>query len=957
MTITRREFLKGGGAGLVALSVSRLSLGLVSATSAAAAETAGALPIPDYRAWEDLYRARWTWDTVGRSTHFVNCWYQAHCCWNVYVKDGIVWREEQTADYPQTADGLPDMNPRGCQKGACYSHRMYDPTRLKYPLKRVGERGSGKWARISWDQALNEIGGTILDTITKECSDQVVWSPGPLFTMGTMAGGVIRLAVLLESTLLDMNTEIGDGHHGAAVTFGKIIAERSLDDYFYSDLILVWGCNPVYTQIPNAHIFNEARYHGARIVAISPDLNASGIHADEWVSIKMGTDAALALSMCQVIVEEKLYSEAFMREQTDMAFLVREDNKRFLREKDMVEGGSDETLYVFDSAAKKIVTPSSSTLKLGALVPALEGTYTVDTLAGKVKVRPVFEVLRESLAAYTPEKASAITDVAPETIRRLGRQIGKAKAAANVTSSNWGKFYHGSLMERSQILLYSLCGHIGKKGGGYSAFPFLQNDGADKFAFISRAGKLGEWELDARILMQAGPLKFKGYTDEMITYEFARQLYKEGRWCSGTLFWNVHGGLFDHSKDLQAWDPHLKRDAKSYLDESLAKGWQYLSPPAEHPPRVIIEVGSNILRRLRGYPKLFEHLFPKLHALVTLDSRMTSTGIFSDYVLPVTAWYERTEHKWVTPLMPFIHAGTAVASHHEARSDWAITAMLAKKVQELAAARGVTTFKNRRGEEKSLDSVYDTFSFDGKFTDKDDDAVAAEILRLSTNLEGVEWEDLKKKGYARFTAVGNAAASIGNACDIVPGETLSPFTWHTQKKMVYPTLTRRIQFYIDQELYLELGEELPIHKDPPTAGGKHPLTLTGGHTRWSIHSAWRDHALMLRQQRGVPIMYMSVEDAAARGIADGEEVEVRNDVDAFRIHAKVAPSIRPGEVVIYHAWENHQFKNGKGFQNLIPSPMNPVELAGGQFHLRPMFICLQPAQNDRDTRVEVAKVA
>jgi nitrate reductase alpha subunit len=224
-------------------------------------------------------------------------------------------------------------------------------------------------------------------------------------------------------------------------------------------------------------------------------------------------------------------------------------------------------------------------------------------------------------------------------------------------------------------------------------------------------------------------------------------------------------------------------------------------------------------------------------------------------------------------------------------------------------------------------------------------------------LEGVDWEALKKKGYARFTAVGESAVSVGNACDIKANETVSPFTWHTEKKMIYPTLTRRMQFYIDHDLYLELGEALPGHKDPPKSGGDYPLIMTGGHTRWSIHASWRDDALMLRQQRGQPVMYLSVADAQARGVADGEEVEVRNDIDSFRIHAKVSPSVRPGQVIVYHAWENYQFKNRKGFQNLIPSPINPVELAGGQFHLRPMFICLQPGQSDRDTRVEVVRVA
>ena len=94
------------------------------------------------------------WDKVVRSSHWVNCWYQAHCAWNVYVKDGMVWREEQVADYPQIRPDVPDFNPRGCQKGACFSERMYDPARVRYPLKRAGERGSGKWKRISWEQAL-----------------------------------------------------------------------------------------------------------------------------------------------------------------------------------------------------------------------------------------------------------------------------------------------------------------------------------------------------------------------------------------------------------------------------------------------------------------------------------------------------------------------------------------------------------------------------------------------------------------------------------------------------------------------------------------------------------------------------------------------------------------------------------------------------------------------------------
>jgi DMSO reductase family type II enzyme molybdopterin subunit len=775
-----------------------------------------------------------------------------------------------------------------------------------------------------------------------------------LYTFGTFSAGQMRLNLLLDSCGLDMNTEIGDGHPGAAVTFGKIVAERSLDDYFFSDMILVWGCNPLYTQIPNAHFFTEARYKGAQIIAIAPDYNASAIHADQWITIKPGTDAAFALSLAQVIVSENLHNEAFLREQTDMPFLVRMDTGRFLRQSDMVKDGSAEVLYVYDQQTKQIIEAPRDTLRLGTIMPALDGTYEAKALAGTVKVRPVFTLLRASLERdYSPEQTASITGIRASVVRDLARRIAKAKAVANVTSSNFAKFYHGNLMERAQILVFSLCGHMGKKGSGYSAFPFLTQDGFEMFGFMKQPGWMGKLRLAVQFWPMLRQLKKPGMTDEMVRYEAGAMQFREGGMVSGVMFWNIHGGLLEVSGRSKEWDPHLKRPVAEYMKESLDKGYQYVWPKPGSPPRIIFEYGSNILRRLRGYPYVLKNLFPKLKSFVTIDWRMTSSALYSDYVLPAGGWYEKYEHKWGTPLMPYIHAGSKVTSFQEAKPDWEICALLAKAVQTRAKARNISKFKDRHGNERPLDSVYDDFTMNGSYTEQDEEKVAADLVQMASNLTGVEWEQLKKKGYARFTGTGNSGVSIGNACDITPNDTVSPFTHHVEKKMPYPTLTRRIQFYIDHPFYLELGETLPVHKDPPMAGGDYPLTLSGGHTRWSIHSAWRDDARMLRLQRGEPVMYMSVADAAARNIEDGGLVVVRNDIDSFRIQAKISPSVRPGQVIIYHAWENYQFRDGKGFQNLIPSPLNPVELAGGEGHLRPIQICLQPSQNDRDTRVEV----
>src|SRR3990172_8135717 len=136
-SFSRRDFLKGTGAATAALCLSRFRMPPPEAW----AEPPGGAPMfprASYSGFEDIYRGKWSWDRIAKGTHYVNCWYQRACAWNVYVKDGMVLREEQAATYEQVRPDVPDYNPRGCQKGACYSHRMYDPTR-RSEERRVGK--------------------------------------------------------------------------------------------------------------------------------------------------------------------------------------------------------------------------------------------------------------------------------------------------------------------------------------------------------------------------------------------------------------------------------------------------------------------------------------------------------------------------------------------------------------------------------------------------------------------------------------------------------------------------------------------------------------------------------------------------------------------------------------------------------------------------------------------------
>jgi nitrate reductase alpha subunit len=103
------------------------------------------------------------------------------------------------------------------------------------------------------------------------------------------------------------------------------------------------------------------------------------------------------------------------------------------------------------------------------------------------------------------------------------------------------------------------------------------------------------------------------------------------------------------------------------------------------------------------------------------------------------------------------------------------------------------------------------------------------------------------------------------------------------------------------------------------------------------------------------VLLLSVQDAEGRGVRDGDFVEVYNDVGGFKVQAVVSSSVRPGQVIIYHSWENYQFDGWRHFKSVMASPMNPIELAGGYGHLRPGPALGAPGISDRDPRVEVRK--
>ena len=965
--ISRRTFLAGAGGGALALGLTRLGFRIAST-----AQDIVYTYYP-YKGWEDLYRKKWTWDKVTWGTHLVDC-YPGGCSFRVYTKDDIVWREEQSAIYPCIEDGVPDMNPRGCQKGSAFSRVMYGAERLKYPLKRVGERGEGKWRRITWDEAFTEISDAMLDAIQESGPETIIHE------FGSGEGGMLngaqpswRLMRLIGGTTLDSNGLTSDFNVGLYETFGKFQFVSSVDDWFHADLILLWHMNPVYTRIPSAHFIHEARYHGTEVVSIAPDYNASSIHADMWLPVEAGTDAALALAMCRVIIDEGMVNEPFIKEQTDLPFLVRRDDGRFLRASDMEDGGREDQFYFLD-ASGEIVAAARGTLDLDGADPSLQGEAKAVLKDGStVAVTPTFELLRQRLRDYTPEEASRITGIRPNLIRKLARKVAEAKAVHMLQGFSTPKYYHGDLMERSMALLMALTGNFGRKGTGMRGW----NTAAQLMTshlVKTRPGMEGYLEFASEFLRLGKRLKKEDstLTEEMVAIEMERE---EVRGSTVTklpptpfavppaFYWYYHAGYKDVWNNPKWNDPTMKRTFDEYMQEALDSGWWdgLVRPAPDNPPRVYLGVASSTLRRTRGgFKQLLNNLWPKLDLIVSVDIRMSTTAYFSDIVLPAAAFYEKVDFRFPTMHINFLtFTDQAVKPIGESKSEWEMFTLLAKKLQERARQRDLGEYSDDGDRRYRLDDLYDIFTLHGAFKEHDEEKLADEMVKDSVRVGALpkktDLKEVRKRGIIRFTGLGGDAVGLNVATDIKPGETISPLRWHTERKIPYPTLTRRIQFYIDHPWFLEAGEELPVHKPPPRMGGDYPLKMNSGHQRWSIHSIWAANETLLRTHRGHPLVIMNPKDAEARGIADGEEVRVFNDVDSFHIHTKLSSAAPPGEVIVYHAWEPYQYRNWKPYDNVAPGMIKWLHLAGGYGHLNYWRWNWVQAQVDRIIPVEVEK--
>src|SRR5512143_103746 len=212
--------------------------------------------------------------------------------------------------------GAPDHPPTGgalCTKVAHYLERTYSAERVLHPMRRIGRKGEGRFERISWDDALATIAERFAAIAASPEGPQAIVTYSYAGTMGLLQYGSMdrRFFHRLGASLLDRTICATAGKAGWIATIGAAMG-TDVEAFEHSRLILIWGSNPIVSNLLFWTRAQEAKRRGAKLVAIDPYRSATAEKSHEHLALLPGTDAALALGMMNVLIRENLVDRDYV---------------------------------------------------------------------------------------------------------------------------------------------------------------------------------------------------------------------------------------------------------------------------------------------------------------------------------------------------------------------------------------------------------------------------------------------------------------------------------------------------------------------------------------------------------------------------------------------------------------------------------------------------------------------
>jgi anaerobic selenocysteine-containing dehydrogenase len=412
----------------------------------------------------------------------------SRCGCEAVVEDGRLVAIEPDPSHP-TGNAL-------CAKGRASPELVEAPDRLLYPVRRTRPKGDPDpgWRRISWDEALDETAAA-LRRIAAESGPEAV-----AFAITTPSGTAIsdarpwafRLMHAFGSPNSCDADELCAWHRQSARAFttGTGIGTP---DYAQAGCILLWGHNPSTSLLAAATRVAEARSHGAKLIVVDPRRIGFAVKADCWLPVRPGTDAALALSIAGIMIDEGWYDAEFVREWTNGPFLVREDDGTLLRAEALASGGEGFVAWDEGRGAALRHDPATRAYDPPPVRLALSGSFVVAGRDGPIACRPAFELYHAKCRAISPEAATLLSGVDADAIRAAARLLWQHRPVAHFTWTGLEQHSNATQTDRAIAILHALTGSIDLPGGNvhFAQVPVNDISGVELRDRVQSAKALG----------------------------------------------------------------------------------------------------------------------------------------------------------------------------------------------------------------------------------------------------------------------------------------------------------------------------------------------------------------------------------------------------------------------------------------------------------------------------------
>lgn len=484
---------------------------------------------------------------------------------------------------------------------------LYHKDQLLYPLKRAGERGEGKWKRISWDQALDEIADKLKEIKQKYGAHTVCTAEGTY--RSDIYWARARFLNLYGNPANVFGPGIICSTNCVAIQYGMIGSNSHTPDIGSAKLIMLASRHPSEALPLHWQIIKARHEQGAvKLMTIDPRLTEAARNSDLWLQIRPGTDGALFQAWIRYIISEGLYEKEWVEKWTNAPFLVQVSPQKMLKESDVKKGGSTEKFVAWDTVKGTVVAHNAETFDYEAkgVKPALTGSFKVKMADGReVECKPAWQLIIDRVAQSTPEWAEKITWIPKEKIIESARMYATIKPACiyrGVALDQAGK--NSSNMELSKSILRMITGNLDVVGGDIMTRPGPVVDGKQ---FIRDSHLQLEEKLPQEMKEKQMNATVMGWKQYDIVAPYYKKLYGVPAPMAGHMF--------------QLSPPYLWRsilEGKPYTMRALI---DYAGNPLVYAPN------TRLIHKAMKSPNL------ELH--VALEHWMTPTADLADYVLPM----------------------------------------------------------------------------------------------------------------------------------------------------------------------------------------------------------------------------------------------------------------------------------------------------------------------------------